>query len=507
MRIALSRVDRESFTQLSWAVWGLQQDEPNSIAQQIISFPREALTSEMSSGWAVRPWEVETLINLLVETQRDRGALQVSCSRFEVMGDFINQLRTLEDTEAGSYLDDLNIQNEMHRIGQRQFPFQRGFLNSADFYRSLYLYGQGICAGAFERSYGLSVSDFTKAGFALFSQFNRQPVVSMLPDYTSIDLSPEITQRAIDLMTVDEVTAGDDLRALLTQLDARGQPIAYRPSLLRRRPIIRFGGVNGRLRAPLPNLIALRISVGLYYDMLQGGRPVRDAIARQFELYCLRFLSHTMPELNVEPEYRYRRSGAGNQVDSPDILASENGRLALVIECKATKLTFGAQFAGDPALAAPDKYEELAKGVFQLWRFFSHCRRGMTRHSVDDTTFALLLTVDAWLTMSRSLQEHVIARAVELATADGGIIDEDRRPVVFAAIQDFERLILGADLAGLKAALAAANEDRFLGWLLPDIGHTLVGQDQDHRAYPFELSELLPWWKAMQEERQARSPT
>ena len=78
---------------------------------------------------------------------------------------------------------------------------------------------------------------------------------------------------------------------------------------------------------------------------------------------------------------------------------------------------------------------------------------------------------------------------------------------MFAAIQDFERLILGADLAGLKAALAAANEDRFLGWLLPDIGRTLVGQDQDHQAYPFELGELLPWWKAMQEERQARSPT
>lgn len=505
MRTGLSRVDPEAMAQLVWAAWGVQQDPPNDIAQRLVEFPREAITADLTNGHAIYPWELETLINLLVQVERDPRLAAILCDRYAVIADFLNLLRNLENTEAGGYINDDNIFNELHRIGQRQFPFQRGFLNSADFYRFIFLYGQPICAAAFERIHGLSLGDFTKAGFALFAQFSRQPTLSALPDFSSIGVSPEVMRRAISLMSVDAKEGGVTFQDLLTRLDAHDQPTAYRPSLLRQRPILRFQDVETRLRAPLPSLIALRISAGLYYDLLPGGRPIRDEIARQFERYCAKFLAAEMPELQVEPEYRYRRTGRGDQVDSPDLLATEDGRLALVVECKATKLTFGAQFSGDPVLAARDKYEELAKGVFQLWRFFSHCRRGLTRHTAEPDTFAILLTVDAWMTMSRQLQEHVLTLARAQAADDGGILEEDQRPVIFAAIQDFERLLLKTGLNGLKQTLAQASEERFLGWLLPDIGRDHLETDDNARAYPFDLGEVLPWWSELKAQRDARN--
>lgn len=501
MRVGLSRLDREAMAQLVWATWGVQQDPPNDIAQRLIAFPSEAVTANLTSDHAIHAWELETLINLLVQVDRDQRLATLSCGRYEVIAQVVNLLRDLENTEAGGYINDDNIFNELHRIGQRQFPFQRGFLNSADFYRSVFLYGQSDCAAAFERIHGLSLGDFTKAGFALFSQFNRQPVVASFPDYSTIGVSPDAVERAVGMMSVDAAEAGVALQELLRRLDAHDQPTAYRPSLLRQRPILRFEDSKTRLRAPLPNLIALRISAGLYYDLLPGGRPVRDEIARQFERYCAKFLAAVTSELQVEPEYRYRRTGRGDQVDSPDLLATEDGRLALVIECKATKMTFGAQFSGDPVLAARDKYEELAKGVFQLWRFFSHCRRGLTRHTADPETFAILLTVDAWMAMSRQLQEQVLALARDKAAEDGDISEEDQRPVIFVAIQDFERLLLKTDLQGLKRTLAAASEERFLGWLLPDIGRDNLQNDDETRPYPFDLGDILPWWGELQAKR------
>ena len=69
------------------------------------------------------------------------------CEDFGTAGNFTNMLRDLEDQEFGatSKAKKIDIFIEMHRIGQRQFPWQRGGPNLADFYRPLYLYGQGRC--------------------------------------------------------------------------------------------------------------------------------------------------------------------------------------------------------------------------------------------------------------------------------------------------------------------------------------------------------------------------
>ena len=82
------------------------------------------------------------------------------------------------------------------------------------------------------------------------------------------------------------------------------------------------------------------------------------------------------------------------------------------MECKATKLTFPAQFADDPIAEAKIGYDEIAKGVFQLWRYFSHARRGIvSTDAVRADAYGMVLTLDTWLVMSRELQEQVLGTA------------------------------------------------------------------------------------------------
>ncbi|ESQ84633.1 hypothetical protein AEAC466_06160 [Asticcacaulis sp. AC466] len=489
----LSAADPESFCQLVWAVWGLQQSEPVRRAAEIISYPVEAMTNAIDSRWAIQPWEIETLMNLHFEAGRDLRRRLDSHDQFGLIGELCNRLRKLEDVESATYLDETSVLMELHRIAHRQFSWQRGFVNRADFYRYFYLYGIGNCAAFFDDYYGLSVEQFTKAGFALLALFSQRPLATKPLDFSAIGLNKATAERAASLMTISHAETGDAFQALLKNLDAEMQPIAYRPSLLRRKPIIAYGRHGTNLRAPLPPLIMLRVSGGMYYDLQPGGGAIRDEVARQFENYVRRFIATVMPRFNVEGEYRYNRPGLGTPVDSPDAIVLDRGRVAAVIECKATKLTFSAQYAGDPAVAASDKYDELAKGVFQLWRFFSHCRRGLTRHQIDDATHALLLTVDSWLSMSRNLQVHVLDRAKVKAKNEPGIELQDQKPIIFASIQYFERVLLQADEDLFLGTLAIARTEKFTGWLLPDIKKELR-DDVEEKPYPFDPGEIIPWW-------------
>ena len=53
--------------------------------------------------------------------------LHLDCSKFDAIRETVNRLRTLENIKSGLYLarDTFNILSEMHRIGQRQFHWQR----------------------------------------------------------------------------------------------------------------------------------------------------------------------------------------------------------------------------------------------------------------------------------------------------------------------------------------------------------------------------------------------
>jgi len=65
----------------------------------------------------------------------------------------------------------------------------------------------------------------------------------------------------------------------------------------------------------------------------------------------------SMERFEVRGAYRYGPKGA--QFDSPDVLIKDQGKLVIVAECKATKLTYLAQFAEDPFETATRFGEEL----------------------------------------------------------------------------------------------------------------------------------------------------
>ncbi len=107
-----------------------------------------------------------------------------------------------------------------------------------------------------------------------------------------------------------------------------------------------------------------------------------------------------------------------------------------------------ARFSDDPVRDAPNAYAEIAKGVFQVWRFLSHARRGPYGGKVAEDCLGRVVTADPWLVMGQRLHPEVMAVANAMADASGaGIEAADRRRV---------RLPRSAMMSDRPVALGAA---------------------------------------------------
>lgn len=237
LRNALAIAPDEPFLQLLWCVHPLQTGRADRAARGI-AFPREAADPPPGSPYAIHAWELETLANQLLLTPKRPGARYYPCNTFDTAAEFVTYLRALENADFGVIRERIDIFQEMHRIGQRQLPWQRSVLNLADFYRPLYLYGQGDGAAAFAAQHGLSIVDFAKIGFALYAQFLRRPLLQGLPDMSVLGLGPQVVEAALRLIGVDHDQAAPALRRLMDEAGSSRWPTAYQPSVLRRFPLL-----------------------------------------------------------------------------------------------------------------------------------------------------------------------------------------------------------------------------------------------------------------------------
>lgn len=498
----LSRAQHAEFLQMIWAIDALQSGREVAARKALSRYPPEAvMESSFNSNFGIHRWELETLIvQYLLAPKRDthtKNNNSLDCSQFDSIRKIINRLRTLEDLEAARYLsEDITIRTEMHRIAQRQFHWQRGYFNVPQIYRYAYLYAQGKCAEYFRSTHDIEITDLIFAGFGLFAVFASNPWVKRDTSLPQVGLTSSIVQKSLQLMSasIDETRAEQSRTIAKAQAD-HGSPIptALLPSILRRTPIVYVSDLNN-LISPIPEAILLRVSSGLYYDVSVGGQHIINDANDRFETYCADLINAMMDRLKADKAYRYGPKSA--QLATPDILIRDHGKITCVAECKATKLTYPAQFAEDPFEVAKNQYNQIAKGVFQLWRFFSHIRQGLIEESLSIECSAVVITLDPFLLMAREPQDKVFSGANALADEYGNIAAEDRKPVSICSIADLESILSSATEDSFLASLRASTQDKYQGWMLSE-EHKDTGATREFgepRRYPFDLSKVLPWW-------------
>jgi hypothetical protein len=508
LRKLFIRMSDQNFLQMVWAIDALGSGRPEAAAR-LINFPQQAADQSIGSRFAVHRWELETLLIQLFLTPKEdrrRGATALfDCSMFDSVADLVNRLRKLEDVESMVYLrgGDFNIFGEMHRVAQRQFHWQRGYFNLPQLYRYAFIYGQGKCGEYFEKAYGLPIAQLNFVGFALFLHSRHVPWISRTLTAPELEFTGDLMERALPLLLISADQAREQTKNMTNDVNAKhGRPIptAFLPSILRRYPLVCLNDEANEFIAPIPEVLLMRVTSGLYYDIIKGGQALLNEANDRFEEYCAAYINARMPRFKVIRTYRYEPK-KGALIDAPDLLVRDGERTVIAVECKATKLTYLAQFAEDPFEAEKKQYLQIANGVFQLWRFFSHVRRGLVKEAVDSVTSAIVLTLDSFFTMDRDLKAKIIEEATSLADKEGDIAAEDRRHIIFCPIHGFEEVLSLSTEDSLLATLKVAREDQYIGWELRDIHRKEAAGNGpiEPKQFPFELDRLLPWRKRLNE--------
>jgi hypothetical protein len=478
-----------------WAVDKLQEGHPG-LASKYLDFPYEAIGADFTSPYRVYEWTMETLVNELLTTPKRKVLVHkrnrvLNCSGFAALAEVVNALNDLEDAESGLWLLNNSVRLEMHRIAQRQFHWQRGFLNIPQFYRGARLFNFPDANTFFNTHYGLSIAAFARCGFVIYAQLSEHPFMSKNTDFSAVGIPPQERDATLRMISITHAKA----RVEAQRLRAGPGQTAYKPSVLRQYPCICFGKDEDAICAPIREIIAERVTSGVFYDLVGASGSLRNVVSRNFEEYSKELFEGFLPGLEVIPESSYN----DDQNRTPDLILRTDGSIFAIVECKATKMPLPAKFSDRPLDEAERAYREIEKAVFQIWRFVSHKRRGVLDVSgtIRSDAVGVVLTLDSWLEAFGDMRQQIVQRAQKYATGrDSLITAEDMIPVIFCPIDDMEFTLSRASEADFRSALLHAASPKYTGYHLSAVYQEVCNPPQDQKPYPFKdrVREVLPWW-------------
>lgn len=488
----LALASDEQFLIMVWAIDAIQSGRAEH-GKNFLNHPKEARDENIQGKYHAHKWLLETLVNELFVTRKkaphkNGRSRSLNCAEFVTLATLLNTLRSLENAEDGMRLSTSNVFDLMPKLGYRQFEWQRGFSSHSQIYRAMMFFGGELSLEYFAKSCGLTVAQFFNCGFAFCALCLDKPGFKTSVNLSEIHITDDERNAAVRLLarTVEEI------RKDAANIRGGTGPVAYKQSVLRKTPFVLFE--NGSVaRAPLINLIMQRITSGLYYDLVSGGPKIWREIGLRFETYCVD-LSSAMLRGDVRSSFKYKMR---KNFDTPDVLISDpSGGVRLVVECKAKKMSFVAKFSDNPMVEAEAGFSEIIKGVVQIWRFFSHCRRNEEICDLHQNAVGMVLTLDPWLEMS-TFRKRVLDAARKVATQlDPDISPEDQKHVLFCSIEDLENTFERCSAASLFEAIENTRTPKYDGWSLFNVHQDAKGNEAQFNDYPFvgKIAEVNPGW-------------
>ena len=82
-------------------------------------------------------------------------------------------------------------------------------------------------------------------------------------------------------------------------------------------------------------------------------------------------------------------------------------------------------------------YDEIAKAVFQIWRFVAHCRLRQTQHEVPTGAVGVVILLDSWMTMVLDARQEVLKRAEARCCSEPAISTADKIDIAFVGATHF----------------------------------------------------------------------
>ena len=196
---------------------------------------------------------------------------------------------------------------------------------------------------------------------------------------------------------------------------------------------------------------------------------------------------------------------------TPDIFVTDNSGVCVAIELKMRKLLAKARFGENPVDSAIGEFSEIAKGIYQLWKYLEDSEREVIPQGVraSDQTRLLLVCMEEWLGMSDLVTQAVLDQANEIADSKGlSKGPHIRRYVHYCLLDDLEYILSLGDTSDLVEVLDRAVEEKFIGWSVSSVRDEVFNNVPPKREFGLHctnrIGDVLEWWNAFEDAAIAR---
>lgn len=354
-------------------------------------------------------------------------------------------IRNLVNISNDYYLaDPITFDNDLHdkfidenpvfmllRVVSSQFPFKPGLFS--EFSRPSLLFHEipqqlknlrGIPEFDFDSKFqaitGVSVVDFITIGFVIFSVCRGNFTVSQ--DYFKkmrkhgINVSDQSLRAVLNQLAADKSKLVELYEKRKNQ-DRRFRMYDFNP--LFSYPIIRpcqnkQFSTPGKdfIHAPVPELVASRISTGIFYQMYNTyGTEFSEYFGFVFERYFGLLLEKCLLSKQLLSESDIRNFYPAKKGKAPDWIIVD-GSTVLLFECKATRFSRAAQAIANED-AVNSSLAQVKKGLKQLASFISACQAKVPElqmfHHCNTFKPILVSMEPLFLINSEFFREHINA--------------------------------------------------------------------------------------------------
>ena len=484
------------------AIYSIQQIQSlrKGADRFFIDLPIEARTTDRHSRSYLHPWFLETLANELLAApwdprQRSGFIRTVNPRSFSALVTAYNLLNKAENASDGPVLRRVGVLTRLNRLGKRQFEWQRQFSTASPLARYHSIYRTENSKIYFEEKYNLEFDRFTKSAFAIYSVLLSQPTLRSDIETGSIGITSSDLIKTINILSTPVERATDRAYVLRQGYDH----IGYAPSIFRVSPLITFPREGVRyVMAPFVDLLFYRITEGLFYDFVDNSN-LRNEFAENLESYVSDILKNSAGRFSIGGNIPYGRT----LERTPDVLVSNADEVVAAIEVKARRQNAIIRFGENPTKDSADAYEDLSKGIFQLWKYLADSSKGLIPQGfiASNNTALGVCTLDNWIESAFGSEADIYAMAHKKADSYArGIPPECRKRVPIFSLSDMEFVLSRGGMDVLLEVIHDSATEEYSGWLLSSIfSSKFASRGTIKDALPFgDVTKHVPWWNSFE---------
>lgn len=396
----------------------------------------------------------------------------------------IRHIRKAQDKQIEGRLP-VMIYQELHRLFQQQFPWQSKGVELR-LSRYLRIYRNPEVETLLVEQTGLTVQKFFLLGGAVTGAFLSGFFYDLKTSFKAFGITDEQRDSFFSLVTM----SFDALRERTRLVQEYNENWSYTINPLRSTPLVHLDSKAPNIViCPVPEFMLLRISEGLFFDLLKV-KGFENPYGAAFEQYVGEISSELFVDKRILIEAGEEYFVKKNKKDGVDWYVFDSSAVAL-IECKAKGLKLGARYQLDET-ALDAEVDLLAKFIVQNYKNLNDIKAGYTKFTVGGRSlYPVVLTLSSWYLFGPKIYsrlEDAVLRLLDKAAIDKSVIED--HPYTIMSIEEYEVAIQIVSKVGVKDFFDNLHQSGYKGWMVGPFMEVRYKEQLEGVRYDYLRSEV-----------------